>query len=195
MLGRKKIFQFTPLREGRPACGGFRHPGRYFNSRPSARGDVTSGGWLYLRSISIHAPPRGATRKLIASGKISQISIHAPPRGATKVTALYNKREVFQFTPLREGRRTKKQRRRAKQIYFNSRPSARGDALSEKSGISKPTIISIHAPPRGATSQPPPRRGTSSNFNSRPSARGDKAGSLPYGAQRHFNSRPSARGD
>ena len=81
------------------------HGGKYFNSRPSARGDV-------LRRIK---------RCNV------DISIHAPPRGAT-----YDRRDVmeqlgFQFTPLREGRRDKHERDYQQQ-NFNSRPSARGDA-------------------------------------------------------------------
>ena len=54
--------------------------------------------------------------------------------------------------------------------------------------------ISIHAPPRGATSC---SAGNSawSYFNSRPSARGDPPPRPPSGACCYFNSRPSARGD
>ena len=54
----------------------------------------------------------------------------------------------FQFTPLREGRPCGGFRR-FRCLYFNSRPSARGD----KSSIVplKHPQISIHAPPRGAT--------------------------------------------
>ena len=79
--------------------------------------------------------------------------------------------EAFQFTPLREGRR----QWRCKQwltLYFNSRPSARGDRkiktiddpndlfqftpLREgrheyEKTIFETQLISIHAPPRGAT--------------------------------------------
>ena len=57
------------------------------------------------------------------------ISIHAPPRGATWK---YNERhavDLFQFTPLREGR------------LFRLQRDYRG------------ALISIHAPPRGATAQ------------------------------------------
>ena len=57
-----RAFQFTPLREGRPLL--FPRKGRNeedFNSRPSARGDVSTIRELYLLAISIHAPPRGAT--------------------------------------------------------------------------------------------------------------------------------------
>ena len=98
--------------------------------------------------------------------------------------------------------------------HFNSRPSARGDV----GGVCclRLALISIHAPPRGATTCvflpfcP-------SYFNSRPSARGDCTDSEicytlrisihapPRGAtfpatarlswSSDFNSRPSARGD
>ena len=101
-------------------------------------------------------------------------------------------RALFQFTPLREGRPTRTATS-GRPEYFNSRPSARGDA--QQVGDAGLLIISIHAPPRGATSS---RRGTAarqSYFNSRPSARGDC--NLDKRARRvqNFNSRPSARGD
>ena len=164
-------FQFTPLREGRLGrCGGERN-NFDFNSRPSARGDrigmimpspyavfqftpLREGrqGSRQLDSpaiiISIHAPPRGATRRPRSIQSSRGISIHAPPRGATAST-LPN----------------------SVASYFNSRPSARGDKVCILL-IHIIFCISIHAPPRGATFL------ASSichkfDFNSRPSARGD----------------------
>ena len=98
-------FQFTPLREGRHV----------------------HGGGLMALTISIHAPPRGATDYGIRVGgafsfqftplregrrlqsaierDVSEISIHAPPRGATDDVMNALKPILFQFTPLREGRR------------------------------------------------------------------------------------------
>ena len=103
---RPSAFQFTPLREGRPAGGsggGWRLC--YFNSRPSARGDIARGNVLaYQDQISIHAPPRGATHSRAYRKRYACISIHAPPRGATALGIAENKRK-----------------------NFNSRPSARGD--------------------------------------------------------------------
>ena len=187
-------FQFTPLREGRhdpdmlvysapisihaPPRGATscrRHPllrNQYFNSRPSARGDGISEGSKRHRDISIHAPPRGATSQSEHISTTKQISIHAPPRGATGAgaTATYQ-RDVFQFTPLREGR-----------------PS---HACLMPSQI----LISIHAPPRGATLPPSSGTPASPYFNSRPSARGDGASSIVKALASYFNSRPSARGD
>ena len=122
----------------------------------------------------------------------SLISIHAPPRGATVCESCIS-------TP----------------IYFNSRPSARGDQNVKHQDQRMP--ISIHAPPRGATYlceclcaeilisiHAPPRGATRffqrilrwlKNFNSRPSARGDLVYASCTSASTYFNSRPSARGD
>ena len=100
-----------------------------FNSRPSARGDVRTWSNWDGTSISIHAPPRGATPSVgdtVSDAPI--ISIHAPPRGATSCrhATLYPS-PTFQFTPLREGRHQQ-------DFHVRVRES-----------------ISIHAPPRGAT--------------------------------------------
>ena len=186
----------------------------YFNSRPSARGDCPMGGKKNQKRISIHAPPRGATRSggtLARQSAISihapprgatmlmrqhiadyEISIHAPPRGATRRGAAQPSASRFQFTPLREGRRFLSTNERY-YCNFNSRPSARGDL-----------------PPRRDTSDmgfqfTPLREGRreiarlsdeEADFNSRPSARGDGTWvKLGGGTNGYFNSRPSARGD
>ena len=80
---------------------------RYFNSRPSARGDLFRLQRDYHGAlISIHAPPRGATHYGCGQGGcFRRISIHAPPRGATRRHKRpAPARQTFQFTPLREGR-------------------------------------------------------------------------------------------
>ena len=78
------LFQFPPLREGRPRSSILAAAGCYFNSRPSARGDVVGREALVRPVISIPAPPRGATRHLGGRAEGSRdISIPAPPRGAT----------------------------------------------------------------------------------------------------------------
>ena len=103
-------FQFTPLREGRPTPPTAALSRRYFNSRPSARGDQEERTGFVIDNISIHAPPRGATR-----------CWEKEPT-----------REEFQFTPLREGRRLSQLDVYASN-YFNSRPSARGDRRANSS--------------------------------------------------------------
>ena len=121
------LFQFTPLREGRRKRVTFPYDKEYFNSRPSARGDRLSSADGSSDDISIHAPPRGATR-----------GCHQPQKSC-----------IFQFTPLREGRP-----RSVLRVHggfdFNSRPSARGDWLNAEMDDEE-IKISIHAPPRGAT--------------------------------------------
>ena len=124
------LFQFTPLREGRHVSDEGVRVHFYFNSRPSARGDSCTSISSVLFTISIHAPPRGATQ-LIGIGCGSSI---------------------FQFTPLREGRRPRSGSCHNRR-YFNSRPSARGDVSFLFQLCILP--ISIHAPPRGATSHTP----------------------------------------
>ena len=144
-----KLFQFTPLREGR-----------------HVRTFVFVAG-----NISIHAPPRGATRlSVMLATMYNFISIHAPPRGATTISRRLWITPRFQFTPLREGR-PDQQGDAGETCYFNSRPSARGDRqpcgiqthcpfqftpLREGRhalvhGVCWGYWISIHAPPRGAT--------------------------------------------
>ena len=144
------LFQFTPLREGRPAptqCAGQRH---YFNSRPSARGDVAGFLPFLHLLISIHAPPRGATLRQPRGGCRHRISIHAPPRGATRIITRSRRRCPFQFTPLREGRRAGDSGHRHRpDISIHAPP--RGATASGAAGHARHRI-SIHAPPRGATS-------------------------------------------
>ena len=142
------------------------------------------------------------------------ISIHAPPRGATVWLDEEPLDWPFQFTPLREGRRQPGGKRRNTHD-FNSRPSARGDKSPGRTPGG--SHISIHAPPRGATTAKPQGLGAfqfqftplregrpempdywlraPGYFNSRPSARGDPPHMPMAGKETYFNSRRSARGD
>ena len=187
------LFQFTPLREGRrqetPGCGcphisihapprgatryegGQRTPSVAFQFTPLREGRLSRSVLLALpRSISIHAPPRGATGNGECPEADECISIHAPPRGATLRVFLCLSAPVFQFTPLREGRRNERHQPAFRE-HFNSRPSARGDGVAER------------------------HRRSAVYFNSRPSARGDSSRAKRKLCPRNFNSRPSARGD
>ena len=174
------VFQFTPLREGRlpappavaqslpisihaPPRGATSSRSRIcsttpnFNSRPSARGDEAHERQRHQRHPFQFTPLR--------EGR--------PNNGILKAQL----EKLFQFTPLREGRPSCSGRWASRTPYFNSRPSARGDNRSARNGIPQPhfnsrpsargdraiqkdkafCIISIHAPPRGAT----PRGGAS----------------------------------
>ena len=150
VYGTVTEFQFTPLREGRPWLSVLVILLMHFNSRPSARGDYVDLTSDAIIGISIHAPPRGATLEAVFVA-IDPLFQFTPLReGRLPRTPGVRALRGFQFTPLREGRRwilpsipTPR--------YFNSRPSARGDeAQAQIYRISQ--VISIHAPPRGATS-------------------------------------------
>jgi len=122
--------------------------------------------------ISIHAPPRGATNPLCIGFCQRQISIHAPPRGAT-FTEIRFPEEYLYFNSRPSARGDAYSARRcAGRTDFNSRPSARGDVRA--SACEWLRGISIHAPPRGATAACEGVPHFSGDFNSRPSARGDQ---------------------
>ena len=167
-------FQFTPLREGRrdalccvggdatisihapprgatrPAADQLTSTISHFNSRPSARGDKAVRGSSNAKSNFNSRPSaRGDAIRAILQSQGRTISIHAPPRGATRWLSIAINILIFQFTPLREGRR-KARRSAASAYHFNSRPSARGDIIAALLEQARDKI-SIHAPPRGAT--------------------------------------------
>ena len=100
---------------------------------------------------------------------LRRISIHAPPRGATAARTLPQPLPAFQFTPLREGR-PRLLLRMSCWHYFNSRPSARGDA------------------------NPPLHRRRTHYFNSRPSARGDQVKSCIGRREKRFQFTPLREG-
>ena len=76
-------FQFTPLREGRRVLKIRLVVDCYFNSRPSARGDIQIS-ILFWRLSAFQFTPLREGRRAGAETKYQ--------------------RDVFQFTPLREGR-------------------------------------------------------------------------------------------
>ena len=78
-----KLFQFTPLREGRRAIAYLAVTRANFNSRPSARGDG--------RYAEIH-------------GHCRYFNSRPSARGDSPTKCASCKPTSFQFTPLREGR-------------------------------------------------------------------------------------------
>ena len=153
-MGRRISIHAPP----RGATGGSRLLPRVrldFNSRPSARGDAAVVDALPVLTVYFNSRPsaRGDAIQQRAGRVGVCISIHAPPRGAT-----FSKYFAFR-----------------RKRYFNSRPSARGDLLDLETSEYYPQfqftplregrlqriivrlrqlLISIHAPPRGATASP-----------------------------------------
>ena len=168
------LFQFTPLREGRPlGAPQLEVVVSNFNSRPCERGDAPEDmAVMVAEIISIHAPARGATEGKAATievGEVFQftplregrrytggrllcfpvISIHAPARGATRshLWVVLSSR-IFQFTPLREGRLCALHLALDTGV-FQFTPLREGRPRS--TWPHKAGKISIHAPARGAT--------------------------------------------
>ena len=148
-----------------------------FNSRPSARGDSFLLSLVRPSStISIHAPPRGATTSKITSGGADVFQFTPLREGRLLKQVGLEARFLFQFTPLREGRRHSV-RRRSKPARFQFTPLREGRlhlhriilrrSLFQFTPLreGRPAVsvrrpcsmrISIHAPPRGATLYYPP---------------------------------------
>ena len=100
------LFQFTPLREGRPDC---------------------PQGEDQAEEISIHAPARGATFRVKDEPKPIGFQF-TPLREGRPLREVHRLpyQSKFQFTPLREGRQDPEHRETGN-LYFNSRPCERGD--------------------------------------------------------------------
>ena len=187
----------------------------HFNSRPSARGD---GSCLSLVSATctFQFPPLREGRHGRNPRRCSKsISIPAPPRGATEATIRGLLRLYSSILALTRGAKFGLMTSAMMATNFNSRPSARGDVLLLRFILA--LRISIPAPPRGATcrsnhrvgwkniSIPAPPRGATVWETSTSSCATISIPAPPRGAtcrvsqrksgQAHFNSRPSARGD
>ena len=145
------------------------------------------------RDISIHAPPRGATMPSPSVTASTNFNSRPSARGDTRNRRHCWQWQRFQFTPLREGRRAAAAQSSAA-INISIHAPPRG-ATSDAGRSLQSSNISIHAPPRGATITCE-RRYPISNI----SIHAPPRGATLYGTQFeelhvHFNSRPSARGD
>ena len=145
-----RLFQFTPLREGRPACLTLAALPSHFNSRPSARGDWWQGRHRSIPVGDFNSRPsargdimysvlstatqnfnsrpsaRGDYLDGLCISNCNCISIHAPPRGATNFY-----KEAFDSLII--------------SIHAPPRGATRCRGRTPRADIS------IHAPPRGAT--------------------------------------------
>ena len=145
------IFQFTPLREGRQPAESKYNTLWEFQFTPLREGRLNlMANNPPFDYISIHAPPRGATKNWHETGRI-EIYFNSRPsaRGDGDVFSVQLVRKQFQFTPLREGRRVSSLcRHKHTDISIHAPPRGATFALS---AIQSKMVISIHAPPRGAT--------------------------------------------
>ena len=192
---RQRLFQFTPLREGRLVS-------RHFDMI-----------WCKFQFTPLREGRRAALIG-VAGSNLFQFTPLREGRPAGADGSFQH--SLFQVTPLREGRQPPDRKAPSTSTNFNSRPSARGDpphmpmAGKETYFNSRPSargdalLYALHTVIKRFQFTPlrEGRRFSSVlnalghlYFNSRPSARGDwqhprRPSSTPY-----FNSRPSARGD
>ena len=176
--GNSKEFQFTPLREGRHAGAvvlrqrrdiSIHAPPRgatngcpvrdkhqfNFNSRPSARGDA-GRGIVLMGVFHFNSRPSARGDSYHSSFVLfSTIFQFTPLREGRRNPGMHTSSfcTLFQFTPLREGRLGAGRPDCGEGGHFNSRPSARGDWAG--CSFVRWIHISIHAPPRGATPTSP----------------------------------------
>ena len=147
-----ELFQFTPLREGRPTEITRRRKSTLFQFTPLREGRrALTSATVSTDRISIHAPPRGATHPSHGQKQERRLFQFTPLREGRRASRQGQPGQcTFQFTPLREGRRLNSGAATMSAFYFNSRPSARGDGQAVLH-VHNQLSISIHAPPRGAT--------------------------------------------
>ena len=164
-------FQFTPLREGRPQHQFLSRDSPNFNSRPSARGDATEEEEGNPLLISIHAPPRGATTRRDKTMRDVLIFQFTPLREGRRCGKLkQSTTRIFQFTPLREGRRHL-HRHLHRHWIFQFTPLREGRPACERLYLLQE--IFQFTPLREGRLESSPNCGNAGDFNSRPSARGD----------------------
>ena len=99
-----------------------------FNSRPSARGDKIGTKPADSKYISIHAPPRGATRlRISAVGGRKYFNSRPSARGDVSPPFISRFANNFNSRPSARGD-CRARARIGTSPNFNSRPSARGDS-------------------------------------------------------------------
>ncbi len=168
----------------------------------------------YGKTVSIHAPARGATtahrglregegsfnpraregRDLVsgvAAGAGAVVSIHAPARGATASPPPASRSHRYRFNPrAREGRDPRCGRLRARRQQFQStRP--RGARPRRSLHVHLHDRVSIHAPARGATRADSPRDTSLSFQSTRP--RGARPKPAPSASRLSWCFNPRAR--
>ena len=208
-------FQFTPLREGRRHTPHKPWHGRHFNSRPSARGDQERRERLPNRKNFNSRPSARGDISISMPNVCDFISIHAPPRGATYHQQRSATYRLFQFTPLREGRRITAATQAVSPV-FQFTPLREGRPFPVVCQLSDDVFQ--FTPLREGRPGAPWRCQAPLGFQFTPLREGRQSGSIlpgrifkisihapPRGATCreailflrliHFNSRPSARGD
>ncbi|KUK64150.1 MAG: Uncharacterized protein XD84_1684 [Desulfotomaculum sp. 46_80] len=119
-----------------------------FNPRTRTGCDFNILISIFVQSVSIHAPARGATLLAVPCQFGALVSIHAPARGATHWQRSLRLTGLFQSTHPHGVRRYAQAFSPVKRVSIHA--PARG-ATPRGRSRRDPQIVSIHAPARGAT--------------------------------------------
>ena len=144
-----RIFQFSPLREGRHIPFNLTIHVNQFQFSPLREGRRANETVTIVQFISILAPARGATRSC-ACRIVRKTFQFSPLREGRRCSRRVTRRwKVFQFSPLREGRLDRKLYQEFRKIFQFS-PLREGRLYQVIDGLAS-MEISILAPARGAT--------------------------------------------
>ena len=123
--------------------------GRYFWTSNYVNEQPKKFPTCHVRNISIYAPTRGATPIRDDLRQVQAISIHAPTRGATQASGAICYESLY-FNPRSYKRSDYAHGLQMPLIlYFNPRSYKRSDCARKSDQVL--SVISIHAPTRGAT--------------------------------------------
>ena len=144
---------------------------RFQSTLPRGERQVAVTGYNHIRTVSIHAPTRGATSAPAYICNEINVSIHAPTRGATGETIEAAAKSVFQSTLPRgerpfytrtcaraytvsihaptRGATSTHTRIPLKSVFQSTLP--RGERPKKPNNLKRTNYVSIHAPTRGAT--------------------------------------------
>ncbi len=148
---RHEPFQFT-----RPQ-GARRRPqgalvGGVVSIHAPARGATIGVGRVFKgRGVSIHAPARGATGRHRQAPLRERVSIHAPARGATSSGCRARRQRGGFNSRARKGRDGPYMPQSPFSLFQFTRPQG---ARHQATAIGVEDEVSIHAPARGATTNP-----------------------------------------
>ena len=87
------------------------------------------------RCISIHAPVKGATQKLIVESKGRFISIHAPVKGATEITSFFEQTDAISIHAPVKGATSSRFRSAGHAANFNPRSREGSDRIESKQTV------------------------------------------------------------
>ena len=145
---QRDVFQFTPLREGRQAAEAVNEAYVTFQFTPLREGRRAAGAdGSHSGNFNSRPSARGDSR--VFRDEVGAIFQFTPLREG-RLTTLLNSDDTkkFQFTPLREGRQDHMIYKKQGIISIHAPPRGATPRLRHQQ---HGRAISIHAPPRGAT--------------------------------------------